>query len=138
MAAVFNPVHRRGERIKWGLVSYTVVMFSVVTIQTAMDLNILSLFNIDSREIPGDDVIPPGPVGYQWFTSQGALNVIPTAMYTLTYWLTDSLPVSPLFRTVFTQPDANAGSSSSSIIATSYTPRSSGSSPSHTSCSSAR
>ena len=101
MAALFNPVYRRGERIKWGLVSYTVVMFSVVTVQTAMDLNLQSLSNIDSRKFPGDDVIPPGPVGYQWFTSQGALNIIPTAMFTLTNWLADGLLVSPLFDNVF-------------------------------------
>ena len=31
LAGLFNRVHRKGERIKWGLVSYTVVTFLIVT-----------------------------------------------------------------------------------------------------------
>ena len=37
MAALGNPVYRRGEPIKWGLVSYAVVVFLVVTVENAID-----------------------------------------------------------------------------------------------------
>ena len=32
IAALLNSIHHREERIKWGLVTYTVVMFLLVTI----------------------------------------------------------------------------------------------------------
>lgn len=34
MTALFGPTYRRGEGIKWNLVSYTVVMFSLATVRT--------------------------------------------------------------------------------------------------------
>ena len=70
MAALSNPVHRKGEGVKWELVSCTMAMFSFVTVLTAADLGILSISYIDNREFPGiEDVIPPGPPGYEGFIS---------------------------------------------------------------------
>ena len=63
MAALFDPCHHRGEPIKWGLVSYTVIMFSLVTMQTAVNLDILAISYIDNCKFPGvEDTLPPGPV----------------------------------------------------------------------------
>ena len=43
IAALFNHDHQRGEPIKWGLASYTVVMFLLVTIGTTIRLGIQSI-----------------------------------------------------------------------------------------------
>ena len=102
MAALFNPGHRRGEPVKRGLVSYTVAIFSVVTIQTAMDLDLQSISFIDNREFPGSDLSPPGPIGYQPFISKEALSIIPNALFTLSNWMADGLLVSSLFDNAFT------------------------------------
>ena len=132
IAALFNPAHRRGEPIKWGLVSYTVVMFLISTIQNAMDLNLQSVSFIDNREYPAGDcmylpgpvgyddvcVYPPGPVGYQLSISSGALDVVPNVMFSLGNWLAEGLLVSSLFYTALTTQVSNVGSSPSSIVAT--------------------
>ena len=105
MVALFNPVHRGGERIKWGLVSYTVVLFLLATVFTAMDLDVLSISYIDNREFPGiEGVAPPGPFGYQWFLSPDALSIVPTAAFTLSNLLADGLLVSFLFDDTFIHP----------------------------------
>ena len=105
MTALFNPVHRRGEGVKWGLVSYTVAMFSFVTVFTAMSLDILSVSFIDNREFPGvENLIPPGPLGYEWLISPTALSIIPYAMFTLCNWLADGLLVGFLFDVVLVRP----------------------------------
>ena len=111
MDTLFNPVHRRGERIRWGLVSYTVVMFSVTTVGVVMDLNLQSVSYINNREFPGVDVegvlkFPPGPVGYQLSTSKEVLSIIPNTMFTLTNWLADGLLVSPSMDAAFAHPGA--------------------------------
>ena len=73
MAALFSPVHRKGEHIKWGLVSYTTVMFLLVTVFTAPNLKILSISYIDNRRFPGvQGVLPPGVYGQIVHCSQGA------------------------------------------------------------------
>ena len=106
MGALINPVNRRGQGIKWGLVSYTVVMFVFVTIYTTMNLNIQSISYIDNREFPGiEGVLPPGPFGYQWFIYSKALCVISNAMFLLNNWLADGLLVGSLFDATFAWPD---------------------------------
>ena len=103
MAAFFNPIHRRGEPIKWGVVFYTVVMFSLVTVGTVTNLDILSISYIDHRGFPGvEGSIHPGPFGYQVFISSEAINMIPSAVLTLSNWLADGLLVNPVFDTAFT------------------------------------
>ena len=92
LTALFNPVNRKREGIKWGLVSYTAVMFILVTMFTAMYLNILSISYIDNREFPGiEGVTPPGPYGYQ---PSLAVNITPDFMFLLNNWLADGLLVS--------------------------------------------
>ena len=103
MAALFNPINRRREGIKWSLVSYTAVMFSFVTIFTAMNLNIQSISYIDNREFPGvDGVLPPGPLGYQWSIYSNVLTIVPNLMFVLNNWLADGLLVGRLFAAAFT------------------------------------
>ena len=95
IAALFNPAHRRGEPVKWGLVSYAVVMFSLVTAQTAINLDVLSISYIDNREFPGfEGALPPGPFAYQWLMLSKPLGVTSTVMFTLSNWLADGLLVS--------------------------------------------
>ena len=103
IAALFDPVHRRGEPIKWGLVCYTVVMFLLVTIGTAMQLDVQSISYIDNRDFPGlGSAIPPGPVGYElWFIQPNAIVVIQNFLFVLSNWLADGFLVSPLFDVVF-------------------------------------
>ena len=97
LAALFNPVHCKREGIKWGLVSYTVAMFSFVTVYTAIDLDIHSISSIDNRDFPGvEGAFPSGPIGYRWSVWSGALSVTPTLMFLLNNWLADGLLVSPL------------------------------------------
>jgi len=106
MGALINPANRRRQGIKWGLVSYTAIMFSFVTIFTAMNLNIQSISYIDNREFPGvGDVLPPGPLGYQWFLYSDALTIVPNLMFLLNNWLADGLLVGSLFNSTSTRPD---------------------------------
>lgn len=105
VAALFNPAYRKGEPIKWGLVSYTVVIFSFVTIQTTINLYIDSFRYIDNREFPGvEGVFFPGPEGYTDVIYPTALNVTANAMLDLSIWLADCLLVSSSFGAAFTQP----------------------------------
>lgn len=98
MVALFNPVHRRSKDVKWGLVFHTVAMFSVVTVLNATQLNIESISYIDNRKLPGVlGLLPPGPLGYQWFIHSHALGIIPNFMFFLNNWLADGLLVSSLF-----------------------------------------
>ena len=61
MAALFSPVHRKGEHIKWGFVFYTTVMFLLVTVFAAPNLKVLSTSYIGNRGFPGvQGVLPPG------------------------------------------------------------------------------
>jgi len=94
MAALLNPANRKRDGIKWGLVSYTAVMFSFATVLTGMELDIRSISFIDNREFPGaDGVAPPGPLGYQSFIWSGALTLVPDLMFILNKWLADALLV---------------------------------------------
>lgn len=108
MTALLNPVYRRGEQIKWGLVSYTVVMFSLATILTAMNLHILSICFIDNREFyhPDSRGLHPGPYGYFESVYYKAINIVPNTAFCLNNWLADGLLVSPSFDIVAGHPGA--------------------------------
>ena len=93
MGALFNPVNRTMEGIRWGLVTYTAVMFSVVTIFVAMNLNIQSISYIENREFPGKDGIPPGPFGYQISLHSKPLSIFPYSLFLLNNCLADGLLV---------------------------------------------
>jgi len=73
-------------------VSYTAVMFVVVTIFTAINLHIQSISFIDNREFPGvDGVAPPGPLGYQLYIYSQPITIVPNSMFLLNNWLADGL-----------------------------------------------
>ena len=100
MATLLSPVDRRRGGIKWGHVSYTVLMFSLATVYTATNLNVQSVSYIDNREFPGvEGVLPPGPLGYLWFNSR-VLCTVPNLMFLLNNWLADGLMVGSLFDVV--------------------------------------
>ena len=105
MAALFNPVYRRGEPIKWGLVSYTVVMFSLATVQTVLNLHIFSISYIDDRKFPGFDGVPPGPLAYQLLAYTRPVGLAAFVMYPLSNWLADGLLVSFPLDVAFPHPD---------------------------------
>ena len=86
MAALFNP-STRGEGVKWGLATYTVVTFSFVSIFTAV--NAVNVWFDD-----GDTTLHPGRLGY----------VIPDLMFLLNYWLADGLLVGSLFDVALARP----------------------------------
>jgi len=105
ITALLTPVDRRRERIKWGLVSYTVAMFSLVTVYTAINLYLLSISYIDNREFPGaGNVQDPGPLGYLESIYSTAITAIPSAMFVSSNWLADGLLVSHLSDVAFTRP----------------------------------
>lgn len=92
MGALLNPIDRtRG--IKWGLVAHTSLMFSFVTINTAMSLDIQSVSYIDKRKFPSEEGLPPGPFGYQLFLYSKAISFVTTLMFFLNNWLADGLLV---------------------------------------------
>ena len=94
MTALFNPLHRRGKGIKWGLVSYTVIMFSLATVHIAAAAYSLSVAFIEHRNFPG------GPGGYQAAENFKTISVIYTSVFCLNNWLADGLLVSSLFDAV--------------------------------------
>ena len=99
MTALFNPVNRRDEGIKWGFVSYTVIMFSLATVYTATKDHILSICYIDNRNFPDG-----GPWGYHESMSYSAIFVISRAAFNLNNWSADGLLVSFLFDVVVIRP----------------------------------
>jgi len=107
MVALFNPVNRNREGIKWGLVAYTVAMFSFATVLTGMALNIESISYIDNREFPGDDGLSPGPLGYRSSIWSGALTVTPSLMFLLNNWLADGFLVCSLSDVAPTPQDVS-------------------------------
>lgn len=104
VATLLDPANRRKEGIKrWGLIAYTVVMFSFVTVYTAMSSDILSISFIDNRQFPGvGDTLPPGPVGYEYSIYSKAISLVPNIMFLFNNWLADGLLAS-LFSRSFTQ-----------------------------------
>jgi len=105
MTTLLNPVYRRGEGIKWKLLSYTVVMFSLATVLTAMSLHIESLGYIDNRNFPAAKGVGlRGPMGYLESIYLKAVNVVPNVAYVVSNWLADGFLVSALVYAVLTRP----------------------------------
>ena len=95
MSALLNPANRARGNVKWGLVAHAVAMFSFATVYTAFTLNIQSISYIDNRQFPGvGNVLPPGPVGYQFFIYSKPMGIVPNVMFLLDTWLADALLVS--------------------------------------------
>ena len=101
MGAFFNSITYTRESIKWGLVAYTVAMFSFVTIFNATNLGIQSISYIDNREFPGvknaTSMLPHGPLGYQFFIYSKPISIARSLMFLLNNWLADGLLASFVF-----------------------------------------
>ena len=94
MIALLHPTNRANGGTRWELVAHTAATFTFVTIYTAMTLHIQSISYIDNREFPGtNDVLAPGPLGYQDSISSRAISIVPDLMSLLSQWLADSLMV---------------------------------------------
>jgi len=120
MAALLDPANRRREGIKWGLVIYTTVMFAVVTGFTATNLDIQSISYIDNREYPGNDVLIPGPLGYEFLIYSKPLTIICNLMFLLNNWMADGLLVSPVLKSL--AQVSNVSCPTSSTVVTSSMP----------------
>ena len=95
IAALLNSDHRRGEPVKLGLMSYTVVMFLLVTAGTVMQLDVQSISYIDNREFPGvEGKISTGPDGYQGLIESEPITYVQNVVFTLNNWLAEGLLVS--------------------------------------------
>ena len=106
MATLFNPTRNREEPIRWGLVSYTVVMFLVVTVENAMNLYVQSISYIDNREYPGaGGITSPGPFGYIVSVGSEAINIIPNVLFLINSWLADGLLVGAFSSVALDFPD---------------------------------
>ena len=118
MTGLFDPINRRRDGVKWGLVLYTVAVFSVATVLTGTGLNLGSISFIDNRDYPGsvEPDIASGPLGFQLSIYQDAVSMIPSMAFLLGYWLADGLLVCSLF---ILHPPAyvSNASSPSSIVA---------------------
>ena len=100
MIALFSPVNRRREGIRWWFVSYTVLMFSLATVLTGTGLHTQSICYIDNREYPGvEGAIAPGPWGYRFLIRPEALSMTNSIAFLLNYWLADGFLVGALFDT---------------------------------------
>ena len=61
-------------------------------------MTIGSISLIDNRGFPdAEDVVPPGPVGYQLHATPTMLSIIPNLMFSLNDWLADAMSVGSLF-----------------------------------------
>jgi len=91
MGALFSSTYRAKTATKWSFVAFVSIMFSFVTIYTAMDLNLQSISYIDNREFPGNSDLPPGPLGYQFLIHANVLSIVPNFMFILCSWMANGL-----------------------------------------------
>lgn len=90
MRTLLSPTENtRG--IKWHLVVHTIVMFSLVTVHTALILYLPSISYVDNRGFPGTDTLPPGPFIYLGFYSTRAIGITSRLLFPLNQWLADGL-----------------------------------------------
>jgi len=112
MAGLLSPLYRGREGVKWGVISYTLALFSIVTVYTAMNLDIESVSYIDNRDFPGvKGMLPPGPLGFRSFLYADALSITPNVMFFLNNWLADAFLVSSFSILYYLCQGSNAGSS---------------------------
>ena len=105
MAALFNPVRRRGTVSNAESYPTPWSCSRSCTAVTGIQFDIHSLCYVDNREFPNvGDMLPPGPLGCHSFVSSDTPTVVDAILF-LKGWLTDGLLVSFfLFRAVFTHP----------------------------------
>jgi len=99
MNALLSSVIHKREGVRWGLVSYTMVMFLVVTVVNAGSINLALISFIDNREFPGvqGSTLLQGPYGYTTSVYSKPLSIFPNVAALLNYWLADGLLVNPSF-----------------------------------------
>jgi hypothetical protein len=68
-------------------------MFCAVTVYIAFNLDLQSIAYVGKREFPGDEILFPGPLGYQFLLNTDAITIIPDVMFLLNGWLADALLV---------------------------------------------
>lgn len=131
ISVLLYPPNRTKRDTKWGLVAHTSAMFSFVTIATALTLDLQSTSYVDDRHFPGfrGGQLAPGPIGYKILVYSKAITVAPNLMFLFNQWLADGLLVSPVVGPSYQV--SNGSHSSSSTVATLFTPRTSGLLPSH-------
>jgi hypothetical protein len=100
MSALLNPLDRTSGGIKWPFVAHTTVMFSFLTINIAMSLNISSISYIDNRAFPGDETLSPGPFGYQTRITSKAISIVPNVLFLLNNCLADCLLVNEVSNSI--------------------------------------
>ena len=83
-----------GKRFKWILVAHTVTMFSLVTINTTINLNIQSFSYIDNRESPYLEFALIDGLLYEYLTYSEPIDLVPAVAFVLNGWLADGLLVS--------------------------------------------
>lgn len=91
LSTLLNPIDRTRGGIKWGFVAHVVLMFSLVTIYTAANLDLQSISYIDNREYPGLNDGFPGPFNYEYLIYYKPISVISPVMFIMNYWLADGL-----------------------------------------------
>lgn len=91
VGALLYPVDRSSGGINRGLAVHTVLMFLIVTIFTGTTVNLLSVSFVDNRAFLGIDILPPGPVGYEFLMTSNAIGIFPTLMVLLNNWLASGL-----------------------------------------------
>lgn len=89
MVALLNSSDRAKRDIRWGLVAYTMATFSFLTIALGIDIYLDRTFFIDNREFPGNDLSPPGPLGYSDSITYDTIDLVYFTLYPLTQWLND-------------------------------------------------
>ena len=77
-------------------VVHTVALFLFLTIPIGIDIDYLAIEYINNREFPGNDELPPGPVGYDVIISATETTTVFNVMFPLNQWLADGLLVCPI------------------------------------------
>ena len=120
MATLLDPANPMRKGMRWALVAHTVAMLLFLTISVGIPYDEVSIEYIGHREFPGNDGLPPGPVGYDAVLTFKAAITIFSAMFPLNQWLSDGLLVSPILNSVASV--YNVGRDSSYIGAISFIP----------------
>ena len=108
MSALLNPVYRTKKAVKWGLVTHTVTMFSVLTIGMTINRRTFSTAYIDNRGVHIADPYPSGPLEYLK-SPNSALQTMQTIAFLsspIKQWLIDGLLVSSASSPVAQVSDA--------------------------------
>jgi hypothetical protein len=118
MGAILDPANRTRGGIKWGLVAHTLVMFSLVTTFTAIELNSQSPTYVGNRQslyTSYSEFLVGQPAYFEWRTDDLTVNIL----FVSNNWLADGLLVS----CSTSSPRCLTSLSRSFIVATSHIPR---------------